>query len=56
MKAIVTSRYTVYRRNTYTPYPGAAARRRLFDRLLDAALAAAITLAVVVILLFLVIL
>lgn len=53
---IRSTRYTTYRRNTYTPYPGAAACRRFFNRLLDAALAASITIAVIVILLFLLIL
>lgn len=55
MKA-TASRYTTYRRNTYTPYPGAATNRHFWSRLLDAVLAAAITLAVLVILLFLMIL
>ena len=50
------SRYTVYRRNTYTRYPNAAARRRFWDRLLDAVLTAAVAVAVVVILLFILIL
>lgn len=50
------SRYAVYRRNTYTPYPGTGARRSFLSRFVDAALAAVITVAVVAILLFLVVL
>lgn len=55
MKAttIRPSRYISYRRNTFTPYPNAATRRKFTERLVDAALAAAITVALVVIVLFL---
>ena len=58
MKAtsIRPSRYVSYRRNTFTPYPNAAVRRRFAQRLVDAALAAAITVAAVVIVLFLLVL
>lgn len=54
--AIRPSRYVSYRRNTYTPYPNAAERRKIADKLLDAALAAAIAVAIVVIALFLMVL
>ena len=59
MKATATvrpSRYTVYRRNTYTRYPNAATRRRFWDWLLDVALTAAVAAAIVVIMMFIVIL
>lgn len=54
--AIRPSRYVCYRRNSYKPYPNAAERRKIADRLLDAALSAAITAAVIVIALFLMVL
>lgn len=47
------SRYVSYRRNTWTPYPNAAARKKVAERVLDATLAAAITVGTVVIVLFL---
>ena len=58
MKATVIrpTRYIAYRRNTFTRYPGAARRRKLAEKLMDAALAAAITVSIIVIAMFLLIL
>lgn len=47
------SRYTDYRRNTFTPYPGVENRRTFLAKLVDAALAAVIAVSIVAVLLFL---
>ncbi len=52
VSAIRSTRYTPFRRDTYTPYPGVV-QRRILSRILDAALVGAIGLAIGAIVLFL---